>query len=124
MDVLLIEDDDGVRATLKDALEEEGLVVRDAATAEDGLRCLPFHSLPSVIVCDIDLGAGISGLILAEMVKEQWPGIGIVLISGRPWLIKSHVMQSWERFIPKPFPIAQLLRAIEELRQPQSPFIL
>jgi DNA-binding NtrC family response regulator len=116
MDVLLIEDEDDLRTSLRDLLIEAGLQTEEAATAEDGLHHMAAQGPPSVIVTDLDLGPGIGGLMLAELVARQWPDVGIVFITGRPWLVEAYVLRPWHRFLAKPFWFGPLLEAVEDLR--------
>jgi CheY-like chemotaxis protein len=66
--------------------------------------------VPDVLVADIDLGAGLSGLDLASLAQERHPAVEVVLISGTspaPGLLGRH-----ERFLRKPFAPAALAEAI------------
>ncbi len=84
MRVLLIDDDPLVRQTLMDTLATEGIEVDGLANAEDALVLLGAGQVPDVLVADIDLGAGLSGLDLAAIARERHPAVQVVLISGKP----------------------------------------
>jgi DNA-binding NtrC family response regulator len=73
MRVLLIDDDALVRQTLADSLAEESIEVDGLADAEDALVLLSAGQVPDVLVTDIDLGAGLSGLDLASIAHERHP---------------------------------------------------
>ena len=110
MRVLLIDDDALVRQTLGDALAAEGIEVDGLACAEDALVLLAAGQVPDVLVADIDLGAGLSGLDLAAIARERHPAAEVVLISGSapdPGLLGCR-----ERFLRKPFAPAALAEAI------------
>ena len=110
MRVLLIEDDALVRRTLAETLAEEGIEVDGLANAEDALVLLGAGQVPDVLVADIDLGAGLSGLDLASIARERHPAAEVVLISGTapdPGLLGCR-----ERFLRKPFTAAALADAI------------
>src|SRR3712207_6632246 len=81
--VLLIDDDALVREMLADTLTEEGIEVDGLATAEDALVLLRAGQVPDVLVADIDLGPGLSGLDLAAIARERHPAVEVVLISGK-----------------------------------------
>jgi hypothetical protein len=66
MDVLVVEDDDGVRENLAEFLADSGFQVEQAESAEDGLMLMEGYGLPGVLVTDLDLGPGIGGLVLAQ----------------------------------------------------------
>jgi CheY-like chemotaxis protein len=59
---MLIDDDALIRETLGEMLAEEGIEVDGLANAEDALILLGSGQAPDVLVADIDLGAGLSGL--------------------------------------------------------------
>ncbi|MBL6082824.1 response regulator, partial [Belnapia sp. T18] len=66
MAVLLVEDDAMVRLTLADFFEAAGIDFLEAGNAEDALAILddPLQRI-DVLVTDLNLGAGDSGLALA-----------------------------------------------------------
>jgi CheY-like chemotaxis protein len=110
MRVLLIDDDALVRQTLGDTLAAEGIEVDGLACAEDALVLLGAGQVPDVLVADIDLGSGMSGLDLAAIARERHPAAEVVLISGTapdPGRLGCR-----ERFLRKPFAPAALAEAI------------
>ena len=110
MRVLLIDDDALVRQTLADTLAEEGIEADGLACAEDALVLLGAGQVPDVLVADIDLGPGLSGLDLAAIARERHPGAEVVLISGTvpdPGLLGRR-----ECFLRNPFAPAALAKAI------------
>ncbi len=113
MRVLLIDDDALVRQTLADTLAAEGIEVDGLACAEDALVLLGAGQVPDVLVADIDLGAGLSGLDLADIARERHPAVEMVLISGTaPDPGQQHALGRREPFVRKPFPPASLAEAI------------
>jgi DNA-binding NtrC family response regulator len=116
MMVLLVEDQEIVRQTLADLLADEGLDVEQASSAEEALDLVNQGYLPDVVITDIDLGAGASGLWLGWQLAHRTPRIGVVYITGRPWLIQDHVMTDRERFVQKPCRARVLLAAVEAVR--------
>jgi CheY-like chemotaxis protein len=80
--LIVVDDDTSVRIAISDALRGDGYRVTEVATAEGALRRLERKSHPTVLVTDVDLGAGMNGLELAVAVNDLWPAVGILLISG------------------------------------------
>ncbi len=114
MDILLVEDDALVRDCLHEALEEAGLRVTNRACAEDALELLDAEEAPGVLVTDINLGPGMDGLAFAAAARRRYPTLSVIYISGRhPRLAK---LDCHERFLPKPFAAALLVRTIREVR--------
>ena len=114
--VLLVEDQDPVREVLAEVLEDGGNDVIEAATGEEALNVISRRGPPEVLVTDLDLGEGLSGLKLADNVARDWPQVGVVLISGRPWLMRHHALRPREHFLEKPCPANKLLETVEKLR--------
>lgn len=80
--IMLVEDDDFTRATLRSALIAQGLdIVHDAGTVKGGLESA--KSLrPDVAVLDYNLGKGPNGIDLANQLRKFQPSIGIVLLTA------------------------------------------
>ena len=80
--IMLVEDDDFTRSTLRTALETQGLdIVYDAGTVKGGLEGA--KSLrPDVAVLDYNLGKGPNGIDLANQLRKFQPSIGIVLLTA------------------------------------------
>ena len=113
MRVLLIEDDQLVRATLVDTLGEAGFDVDGLACAEDALVLLGAGQVPDVLVTDLDLGHGLGGTDLADMARARHPDVGIVFIGGSEQG-GGRRLGLHERFLQKPFTAAVLASAIRE----------
>jgi CheY-like chemotaxis protein len=83
--VLVVEDDDDVRAVSQSFLHGMGCVVQACASGEAALAWLPQRPAAApfdVLFSDITLGAGINGIELARQAQAQHPGLAVVLCSG------------------------------------------
>jgi CheY-like chemotaxis protein len=108
---LVVEDDSLVRMAIVDMLEAAGHGVEEAADAETALNRLEGDTRFDVLVSDISL-PGLSGEALALAVRERWPAIRIVLVSGRnPVALPEAAGLVF--FLPKPFEFGELLKAVE-----------
>lgn len=80
--VMLVEDDDFTRSTVKSALEGQGLnIVYDTAFVKDGVEFAK-KNRPDVAVLDYNLGKGPNGIDLANQLRRMQPSIGIVLLTA------------------------------------------
>jgi two-component system nitrogen regulation response regulator NtrX len=78
--ILIVDDEQGIRAALGQLLEFEGYEVRSAANAVDGLaEYARFH--PHLVFMDVKM-AGIDGLEALRKLREQDPEAIVVMISG------------------------------------------
>jgi DNA-binding NtrC family response regulator len=110
--VMLIEDDPLVREMVLDGLSAAGITVEGLASAEDALVLLTAGQVPDVIVADIDLGSGLSGVDLAAIARERHPDVALVIISGGG--LAGASVPAGQRFLPKPFGPDELVRAIRD----------
>jgi CheY-like chemotaxis protein len=114
MHVMLIEDDPLVREMVLDSLADDGMTVEGLASAEDALVLLGAGQVPDVLVADIDLGAGLTGIDLAAIARERHPEIAVVLISGALPPEKARAVGRRDRLLRKPFPPERLGQVIRE----------
>lgn len=116
MDLLLIEDDDLIRHVLCEFLSESDCRIAAFTNAEAALDQLSSDPLPSVVVTDVNLGDGMTGLALGDVVRQRCSA-GIVYISGLTSNFIGRELGPRERFVPKPFRFSDLLQAIADVRQ-------
>jgi CheY-like chemotaxis protein len=83
MVILVVEDEPLVRLFLTDFLDEAGFKVFEAVNADEAMTILQARPDVQVIISDIEMPGSMNGLELAQAVHERWPGIGIVVTSGR-----------------------------------------
>jgi CheY-like chemotaxis protein len=83
MIVLVVEDEPLVRMLMADVLDEAGFKVFEVVNADEAMAVLQARSDVRAVVTDIEMPGSMNGLALARLVRERWPGIGIVVTSGR-----------------------------------------
>ena len=82
LNVMLVEDEDFTRATVKAALQGQGLnIVYDTAFVKQGIKFAKKNQ-PDVAVLDYSLGKGPNGIDLANQLRKSLPDIGIVLLTA------------------------------------------
>lgn len=80
--ILVVEDDQFVRNTSVNLLNDIGYTVIDAENGHDALNILSQGHKIDLIFTDIMMPGGLSGLDLAKKVRTDWPEIGVLLTSG------------------------------------------
>ncbi len=115
--VLVIEDDDTMRAALKRILESDGLEVRSAA---DGTQLGEALGDVTVDLILLDVGLPwINGLELAKLLKEHesLKEIPLVFISGKTseFDIKRGFEAGADDYIKKPFEIEKVKKTVRTL---------
>ena len=113
--LLLVEDDDLVRLTVAMTLEDLGFEVFEAETGEAALQQFDGGLNTDILVTDIDLGPGISGLQLAEQVRTLRPGLPVVFVTGRMTTLQGRACREREAYLPKPFEGEALARVVHSL---------
>ena len=80
--VLIVEDDSFVRATLKAAIQLQGVeVIHDTSNVASAIK-IARSTKPDAAILDLDLGRGPNGIDLAIGLRNSLPEIGIVLLTG------------------------------------------
>lgn len=110
--VLLVEDETLVRMFAADFLRDDaGFKVVEAVNADEALTVLEATPDVRVLVTDVEMAGTLDGFALARLVGKAWPGIGIVVVSGRA-LPHDGDLPPGARFLSKPYSPAALTEAI------------
>jgi CheY-like chemotaxis protein len=80
--VLVVEDEPLLRMAATDMVESAGFVAIEAANATDAIRMLETRFDVRIVFSDIDMPLGIDGMKLAAIIRDRWPPIEIILVSG------------------------------------------
>jgi DNA-binding response OmpR family regulator len=113
--MLIVDDDPEVLAVLSELLRDTGFRVVPATNADDALK-KAVRTVPDVLITDLDLGKGLSGIELGAVLRRRWPTLPVVYISGRNWLMRDYVFDDCEVFLAKPFRQHELVDAIHAVR--------
>ena len=124
--ILVVEDDDMIRAIAAEFLEDEGFLVVEAASAQEAIGALERRQPIAAVFTDINMPGAMDGLDLAHFVRKRWPSIKVLLTSGRRQLPATE-LPSQSRFILKPYRPEQIVgilqdmvRGFENVRSPQG----
>ncbi|MBL8714128.1 MAG: PAS domain S-box protein [Alphaproteobacteria bacterium] len=113
--ILLVEDEDAVRTFSARALSNKGYQVMDASGGVAALKILEEKKFtPEILVTDVMMPE-MDGTTLAKQVKEKYPQIKIIFISGYAEdRFKEHLGAD-VYFLPKPFTLKQLATKVKEV---------
>jgi len=113
--ILLVEDEDAVRIFSARALGNKGYQVIDAPSAGIALQLLEEKKIdPEVLITDVMMPE-MDGTTLAKIVREKYPHVKIIFISGYAEdRFKEH-LGDHVYFLPKPFTLKQLATKVKEV---------
>ncbi len=119
--VLIVDDEPGIRDTLRGVLEDEGFAVLTVATGEDCLDAVRSGDF-SCILLDIWLGDGIDGLETLAQLKQEGCDAAVVMISGHGNIetaVRSTKLGAFD-FIEKPLSLERTVVTVKNaVRQRQ-----
>ncbi|MEN3792453.1 response regulator [Fulvimarina sp. MAC3] len=111
--VLIVEDEALIRADAVDMVEDEGFTVCDASNADKALKILDARDDIGILFTDIDMPGELDGLDLARIVRNRWPHIAIIIVSGHSSLADDEVPNGGV-FFSKPYLRATILNALRK----------
>ena len=113
--LLLVEDDVGVAAIAMDLLRGMGLEVETAETGAEAMAMLE-HRRFDVMLTDIVMPGGMTGVELARTCAERWPAMSIMLTSGYAGDdVDTALTDAPWPFLRKPYSGEQLREALGDL---------
>ncbi|HMK42657.1 MAG TPA: response regulator [Dissulfurispiraceae bacterium] len=112
--VLIVDDESGIRRTLRSVLQGEGYEVNECADGNEALSFLKTFRC-DLIVSDVRM-PGIDGIMLLEHVKHERPDVPVILMSGCADLgmLLMAVKEKAFDFILKPFNPDQIIHAVSK----------
>ncbi|WP_316978844.1 PAS domain S-box protein [Shumkonia mesophila] len=114
--VLVVEDDPLVRGVALEYLKMAGFKPIPADDGNSALRVMESTAPVDLVLSDIIMPGGMSGLDLAEIVRRRWPETAIVLMSGYSYdeFSRRGINPEAIGLLRKPFTKHELLRKIED----------
>jgi CheY-like chemotaxis protein len=114
MKVLVVEDEPMIRLGMVSSIEDAGYIVIEAANADEAIFRLAQDSEVGMVVTDVDMPGSMDGIRLAHYVRNRWPPIQLLVISGKVGVLPGELPDG-ARFMSKPYQEPALLNIIETL---------
>jgi two-component system cell cycle sensor histidine kinase/response regulator CckA len=124
--VLVVEDEDLVRAAASKILASQGYSVLEAGNASDALGLLDERAgSVDLLLTDVVM-PGSSGRDLANRILERYPSLPVLFMSGYTdtTLVPHGVADSSIDFLPKPFTPVDLVRKVRDVLDASRPLRL
>lgn len=112
--ILIVDDERGIRETLRGVLEDENFVVSTAVSGEECLEAVKQGSFACILL-DIWLGSGVDGLETLEQLSEAGNDAAVVMISGHGNIeaaVRSTKLGAFD-FIEKPLSLERTIVTVK-----------
>jgi DNA-binding NtrC family response regulator len=113
--LLIVDDDDTVRASLGDALRMDGLRVSEAADGREALDRLAADAV-DLVLSDVRM-PGLDGLELLRRLRDRAPAVEVVLMTAYddPSVLAAAARGGARGFLVKPLDLGNLRDLINQL---------
>lgn len=111
--VLVVEDEALIRLDLAASFSDAGFEVIEVANAHDAIGVLAAQPRIALVVTDIEMPGTMDGMALARMVRDRWPPVHIIAVSGRQ-VPQYGDLPDQCRFFAKPYDVNRLIEAARE----------
>jgi CheY-like chemotaxis protein len=112
--VLVVEDENLIRLSALDMVEEAGFEAIAASDADEAIRILESRNDIRAVFTDVHMPGSMDGLRLARVVRNRWPPVALIVTSGRRSVLETDLPPGG-RFLDKPYEPAQIEAALREL---------
>lgn len=93
-------------------VEEAGFEAVEASNADKALEILLSRPDIRIVFTDIDMPGSMDGVNLAKMVRDRWPPIDIIIVSGHRTVSRDQMPERGV-FFSKPYNHASVAAAIK-----------
>lgn len=121
--VLVVDDESAVRTLAARLLARGRCRVFQAANGPDALKLMDRHGPPDLVLTDLSM-PGFGGADLARRLRERWPALGILFMSGFSVeeLVRRGAIVADAALVLKPFtPVGLLERVAQALAGRRRP---
>ena len=115
--VLVVEDELVLREMARDFLKDCGYNILEASSGREALQVWDRHrSQVDLLLTDMKMPEGISGMELAERMLAEQPGLRVIFTSGySDDIVSPEILErNNARFLPKPYSYADLTQLVRE----------
>ncbi len=98
----MVEDEPLLRMMAMDLVEDAGFRAIEAADADEAVTILETRTDIRIVFTDIDMPGSMNGMKLAAAVRDRWPPIEIIIVSGQVRLSEADLPER-SVFFSKPY---------------------
>lgn len=113
--ILLVEDEDMVRAVAERALSRQGYTIITAREGEEGLEKFKEHNQIDLVITDVVM-PNMDGPAMATKIRDIAPQIPILFMSGyAEEQLRKTITLDQVNFLPKPFSVQQITDKVRDI---------
>lgn len=109
--VLVVEDEPLIRIGAVDLVEDLGFETIEASSADEAITVLEERSDIQIVFTDIHMAGSMDGLELAAYVRNRWPPISFIVVSGEQRPTASQLPDG-SYFFAKPYDAGEVGKAL------------
>jgi CheY-like chemotaxis protein len=115
--ILVVEDEVLVRVLVAEELRLAGFSVIEAGRADEALTFIKADEQVDLVFSDIRMPGSLNGLQLAQILRDRYPDIPVILTSGNAFPGHIGIV---EAFVPKPYEVTEIIALISEILAEKS----
>ncbi len=100
--ILVVEDHPLIRLSALDIVNTAGFAGIGAENADDAIRILEARADIRLVFTDVEMPGTMDGVKLAHYIRNRWPPVHLVIVSGKSVLAESQLPVG-SRFLSKPY---------------------
>jgi CheY-like chemotaxis protein len=100
--VLVVEDHPIVRRGVLEVLIEEGFEALESGSAVEAIRMLEARPDIRLVFTDLEMPGTMDGIDLVHYIRNRWPPVKLILVSGKRIVGKSE-LPAGAKFFSKPY---------------------
>jgi CheY-like chemotaxis protein len=102
--ILVVEDDIRIRMPIAEYLRECGYTVVEAVDADEAIKVLSRGPMAvDIVFSDIEMPGSVNGFGLAKWVRQNCPGVNVILSGTTPRAVDAATELCEERTVLKPY---------------------
>src|ERR1700736_303321 len=109
--ILVVEDNPIVRMSAMHFVADAGFEALEARNADEAIGILEARADIHLVFTDVEMPGAIDGLKLAHYIRDRWPPVRLIVVSGKIVVQKSHLPLG-ARFFSKPYSESALAAAM------------
>jgi CheY-like chemotaxis protein len=115
--ILIVEDEPLIRLAAAAIAWDAGFIALEVSNADEAITILQTRDDIRLVFTDVDMPGSMNGLHLARVIREKWPAIRLLVVSGKV-LPGGSELPAGARFFPKPYGDGQIHAAMTDLIGP------